>query len=93
MAYVETGTADFQSTITNMSGFTFTGGVDAAVVNLREGGVGGTIKYIVKSAINTTTHLDFSGAPVRCNNSAGAPQLWYVDLVSGTTPQMSITGT
>jgi len=91
MARVETGTADFTSTIQQMSAFTLTGGADAAVVNLREATVGGTIKYIVKAAINTTVHVPFPD-PVATSTSSGNPQVWFVDLVSGTTPQMTITG-
>lgn len=87
MAKAETGTADFTSTITAMTGFTLTGGADAATVNLREGSVGGTIKYVVKAAINTTVHLSFDD-PVR-TSTAG---VWFVDLSAGTTPQMTITG-
>jgi hypothetical protein len=90
MAKVQTGTADFASTIREMSSFTLTAsGTDAAVVNLRENTVGGAIKFVVKAAISTTTHLDFS-TPVRCDNAA---QIWYVDLSTGTAPQMTIAGT
>jgi hypothetical protein len=89
MAKVQTGTADFASTIREMSSFTLTAGTNAAVVNLRENTVAGAIKYVVKAAIDTTTRLNFS-TPVRCDNAA---QIWYVDLVSGTTPQMTIAGT
>ena len=91
MAHAETGTADFTSTITEMRSFTLTGGADAAVVNLREATVGGTIKFVVKAAIATTTHLDFPDS-VLCSTSSGAEQVWFVDLSSGTTPQMTITG-
>lgn len=87
MAKAETGTADFQSTITAMTAFTLSAGADAAVVNLREGGSGGTIKFIVKCAtIQHTTHINFAE---QVTSQTGA---WYVDLVSGTTPQMTITG-
>jgi hypothetical protein len=72
-----------------MSSFTLTAGANAAVVNLRENTVGGAIKFVVKAAIDTTVHLNFS-KPVRCDNAA---QVWYVDLSSGTTPQMTIAGT
>lgn len=81
-----TGTADFDSLITNMNTFTLTAGADAAVVNLREGTVGGTIKFVVKAAIAGTTHVVF---PDPVTSASGS---WYVDLSSGTTPQMTITG-
>lgn len=87
MAKAETGTADYQSTITAMTAFTLSSGADAAVVNLREGSSGGTIKYIIKCAtIQHTTHVNFDE---QVTSATGA---WYVDLVSGTTPQMTITG-
>ena len=87
MAKSETGTADFQSTITDMTSFTLSAGVDAAVVNLREGSVAGTIKFIVKCAvIQDSRHINFGEA---VTSASGA---WFVDLVSGTTPQMTITG-
>jgi hypothetical protein len=82
----ETGTADFQSTFKRMASFTLTAGADAAVVNLREGSVSGTIKFVVKAAIQGTTHLDF---PIFVSSATGN---WYVELASGTTPQMTITG-
>ena len=88
-ARVETGTADFTSTIREMSSFTLTAGVDAAVVNLRENTVAGEIKYVVKAAIATTVHLDFAN-PVRGDADH---DVWFVDLSSGTTPQMTIAGT
>lgn len=89
MAKVETGTADFASTIREMTSFTLTGGADAAVVNLRENVVGGEIKYVVKAGIAETVHLNFS-TPVRCDIGT---DVWFVDLASGTTPQMTIAGT
>ena len=83
----QTGTADFASTFEVMTSFTVST-TDATTVNLREGGaVGGDINYVVKAAANTTEHLDL-GDGVRTDD--GLP--WYVDLVSGTTPQMTITG-
>ena len=88
-ARIETGTADFTSTIREMSSFTLTGGADAAVVNLRENTVAGEIKFVVKAALNTTVHLVFD-EPVRGDADH---DVWFVDLVSGTTPQMSIAGT
>ena len=89
MAKVETGTADFTSTIREMTSFTLTAGADAAEVNLREAVVGGEIKYKVKAPIATTVHLDFS-SPVRCDLGT---DVWFVDLAAGTTPQMTIAGT
>lgn len=89
MAKVETGTADFASTIREMSSFTLTAGADAAEVNLRENVVGGEIKYKVKAALGTTVHLDFA-IPVRCDIGT---DVWFVDLAAGTTPQMTIAGT
>lgn len=86
MAAAETGTADFQSTFQRMSAFTVTGGGDAVVVNLREGSVTGTIKFVVKTATLVTTHLNF---PMPVTSLTGN---WFVDLVSGTTPQMTIVG-
>jgi hypothetical protein len=86
MAKSETGTADFASTCTLMSAFVLTGGGDAAVVNIREGSVSGTIKFIVKAATLVTVPLSFP-EPV-----ASASGVWFVDLVSGTTPQMTIVG-
>lgn len=91
MAHAETGTADFTSTITDMTAFTLTAGADAAVVNLREATVGGTIRYVVKAAIATTVHLPFT-PPALCNTASGLKQVWFIDLSSGTTPQMTITG-
>lgn len=81
-----TGTADFDSLIQNMSSFTLSAGADAAVVNLREGAVGGTIKFVIKAALGTTVHVEF---PEPVTSDSGS---WYVDLSSGTTPQMTITG-
>lgn len=87
MAQSQTGTADFASTFSTMVAFTLSTGADAAVVNLREGSVGGTIKYIIKNATaQTTVHCPFDEGVT----SASGP--WFVDLVSGTTPQMTITG-
>lgn len=86
MAKSETGTASFQSTITEMSGFVLTAGADAATATLKEGGSGGTTKYVVKAAINTTVALDFGDS---VKSATGA---WYVTLTAGTTPQMSISG-
>jgi hypothetical protein len=86
MAKSETGTADFASTCTQMTAFVLTGGADAAVVNIREGSVGGTIKYVVKAAALLTVPLRFDEPVV----SASGP--WFVDLVSGTTPQMTVVG-
>jgi hypothetical protein len=80
---VETGTADFQSTVISMNAFDLAAGADAAVVNLTDGS---TTKFVVKAAINTTTHLDF---PRPVTSRVGG---WIVDLQSGTTPQMTITG-
>lgn len=86
-ARVETGTADFASTITSMNSFTLTATADAAEVNLRQGVVGGTIKFVVKAPIATTTHLKFPDGVETDNDT-----VWFVDLVAGTTPQMTITG-
>jgi hypothetical protein len=92
MARVETGTADFTSTVTDMYSFTLTTGVDAAVVNLREATVGGTIRFIFKNVVaQTTAHFTFPKAAT-CNIASGNKQVWFVDLSSGTTPQMTITG-
>jgi hypothetical protein len=85
---VMTGTADITSTFRQMDAFTLTAGADAAVVNLREGTVSGDIKYVVKAAIATTVHLFFGEGGVRTDDGT----VWFVDLSSGTTPQMSITG-
>ena len=83
----ETGTASYQSTVSQMTGFTLTGGADASVVTLKEGSSGGTSKYVVKAAIATTVHLNFGDEGVQ--SATGA---WYVTLTSGTTPQMTIAG-
>lgn len=87
MAKSATGTADFNSGFTTLKAVTVTGGADAATVNIREGSVSGTIKFVVKAAINTTTHLYFGEDGVE--SASGA---WFVDLSAGTTPQMSVTG-
>lgn len=88
LATARTGTADFNSPFKVMTGFTLTGGADAATVNLREGGaVTGTLRYVVKAAINTTTRLHF-GDGVRTEDGL----TWFVDLDAGTTPQMTIEG-
>lgn len=87
MAKSVTGTADFNSGLTKLNAVTVTGGADAATVNIREGSVSGTIKYVVKAAINTTVHLYFGEDGVE--SASGA---WFVDLSAGTTPQMSVTG-
>lgn len=89
MAKVQTGTADFTSTIREMSSFTLTGGADAAEVHLKQNTSGGAVKFVVKAAINTTVHLAFHN-PVRCDDNS---HVWFVDLIGGTTPQMTIAGT
>jgi hypothetical protein len=86
---VQTGTADFTSTVREMSSFTLAAGADAATVNLRENTVGGEIKYVVKAAASATVHLDFAD-PVRGDASG---DVWFVDLAAGTSPQMTIAGT
>lgn len=92
MAHAETGTADFTSSINKLHAFVLTGGADAAVVNLREATVAGEIIFVVKAAINTTVTLGPFPNGVTCDNAAGVKQVWFVDLVSGTTPQMTIVG-
>jgi hypothetical protein len=84
---VQTGTADFATATNALDSFTLTAGADAAVVNLREGSVTGAIKFVVKAAIQATTHLSF---PHGARTSDGS--VWFVDLVSGTTPQMTTVG-
>lgn len=86
MAAAETGTADFASTFTRMSAFALTTNADAAVVNLREGSVSGTIRYVVKNpVVQSTFVMEFP------KDVVSASGVWFVDLVSGTTPQMTIT--
>jgi len=83
---VETGTASFYSTISHMSNFTLTAGGDAAVVLVRAPNQSTNNYFRVKAATGTTTTLPFY-KPATCKQGS-----WYVELVSGTTPQMSIEG-
>lgn len=84
MAAAETGTADFQSTMSRFSSFVLTAGADAATVSLREGSSSGTVRFVVKAALNTTEQISF-GTPIVSQTGN-----WYVDLTAGTTPQMTI---
>jgi hypothetical protein len=88
MAAAETGTASFQSGISRVTGFVLTTGADAAVVNLREGSVSGTIKFVVKNVTANTT----VSVPLSDDGVVSGSGNWYVQLSSGTTPQMTIVG-
>ena len=87
MAKSVTGTADFSTGFTRLFGVTVTAGADAATVNVREGSVAGTIKYVIKTPASTTRQLTFGTEGVE--SATGA---WFLDLTAGTTPQMSATG-
>lgn len=84
----KSGTASLDLTSANprylyLGSITLTAGADAAVVNVRAASASGTIMHQIKAALGTSTEHLFED-PKYIGNGV------YVELVSGTTPQISV---
>jgi hypothetical protein len=71
-----------------MTAFVLTTSADVGEVVLREGGAAGTIKVRLKCGVVQDSRTFTFGDRGVLSQSGN----WYVDLIGGTTPQMTIIG-